>query len=391
MDREAAVAARSRKLGRVAIAIAVGVGAFGITPLYSETLPDDRTDVMYHEYDGGGLNVHGPSILVRKGFADKVSVWGNYYVDEISSASIDVVTTASPYHEKRTQWSGGIDYLRGKSTMSMSYTYSEESDYTANTAQFGITHNFFGDLTTVGITYSRGWNDVYRTGDPAFHKTMDTQNYRVDLSQILTKNWVLDINYEGVTDQGFLNNPYRSVRYLDPSSPIGYSYQAEVYPHTHTSNATALRTMYYLPYRASAMAEVRYYSDTWGIAAWNAEVGYTQPLPRGLTLDVHYRYYEQNSADFYSDLFPRENYQNFMARDRWLATFNQHSVGLGLSYDFGTSLLPFFKRGQISLQTDWLFMSYDDFRDLRKTVPPGTEPEYSMDATVTRAFISLWY
>ena len=38
-------------------------------------LPEDRTDVMYHVYDGGGLEVSGPSILVRKGIKDKVSVW----------------------------------------------------------------------------------------------------------------------------------------------------------------------------------------------------------------------------------------------------------------------------------------------------------------------------
>ena len=56
-------------------------------------LPEDRADFMYHGYDGDGLNVGGPSVLVRKSIADKVSVWGNYYIDSVTSASIDVVTT----------------------------------------------------------------------------------------------------------------------------------------------------------------------------------------------------------------------------------------------------------------------------------------------------------
>ena len=188
-----------------------------------------------------------------------------------------------------------------------------------------------------------------------------------------------------------MNNPYRSVRYLDPSAPIGYSYQAEAYPHTHVSNATAVRSMYYLPYRASAMAELRYFSDTWGVGAWNVDVGYTQPLPNGITFDVHYRYYAQTAADFYSDLFPRQSFQNFLARDKELATFNSNTVGVGISYDFGPTLLPFFKRGQVSLATDFLFLQYDDFRDTRKTLPPGTEPEYQLETTVIRAFLSLWY
>ena len=63
---------------------------------HAGVLPDDRADVLYHLYDGGGVEIDGPSILVRKKVGKSVSVVGNYYVDMVSSASIDVVTTASP-------------------------------------------------------------------------------------------------------------------------------------------------------------------------------------------------------------------------------------------------------------------------------------------------------
>ena len=49
----------------------------------------------------------------------------------ISSASIDVKLSASPYHEKRKQENGGFDYLHGKSTYSAGYIHSKEPDYTA--------------------------------------------------------------------------------------------------------------------------------------------------------------------------------------------------------------------------------------------------------------------
>ena len=83
-------------------------------------LPEDRSDVLYHLYDGGGVEIDGPSILVRKKAGKSLSFVGNYYVDMISSASIDVITTASPYTEERTQWSLGMDYLRGNTTMRIS-------------------------------------------------------------------------------------------------------------------------------------------------------------------------------------------------------------------------------------------------------------------------------
>ena len=354
-------------------------------------LPEDRADVMYHGYDGGGLEVTGPSVLVRKGYKDKVSAWANYYVDMISSASIDVMSTASPYDERREEMSVGMDYLHGKTFMGLSYTNSEESDYSANAMRFGISQDFFGDLTTLGLSYGYGWDEVRRNGQDDFREDVDRQSFRVDLSQVLTKNLVLALNYEAVTDEGFLNNPYRSVRYLDPSSAKGYSYEAELYPRTKTSSATAVRTMYYLPYRAALKLEGRYYTDTWGVAAYNGEIGYTHPLTNGFTLDLRYRYYDQTAADFYSDLFPRQQAQNFLARDKELSTFKSHSIGMGVSYAFGLESVPFFKKGEANLFADFITFQYDDFRDVTEDAAPGAEPLYEFESTVLRAYISLWF
>ncbi len=58
--------------------------------------------------------------------------------------------------------------------------------------------------------------------------------------------------------------------------------------------------------------------------------------PYGLTLDLSYRYYTQGTADFYSDLYPRQNSQNFLSRDKELSTFSSNSLGVGLTYEFGT-------------------------------------------------------
>lgn len=355
-------------------------------------LPEDRADVMYHGYNGGGLQVDGPSVLVRKAYKDKVSVWANYYVDMITSASIDVVTTASEYSEQRDEQSVGIDYLTGKTFMGLSYTTSEESDYSSDSVRFGISQDFFGDLTTIGVSYARGRDEVRRNGDENFAEKTDRQNYRVDLTQILTRSLVLSFNYEGITDEGFLNNPYRQVRFVDPREARGYAYQSELYPDTKTSSAFAVRGMYYLPWRASLRAEYRNYSDSWGVSAWNVEMGYTHPFDVGLTLEARYRYYDQTSADFYSDLFPFANSQNFLARDKELASFANHSVGAGATYAFNTPWLPFVERGSMNLFVDYMTFDYDDFRDVRVTGgAAGTEPLYSFDSLVLRAFVSLYF
>jgi hypothetical protein len=362
------------------------------TPASAGVLPEDRADVLFHSYDGGGVTIQGPSLLMRKQFAGKFSASANYYVDKVSSASIDVVTTASPYEEERTQYSVGLDYLHDRWTMSMGLTQSEENDYTAETFSFGISQDLFGDLTTVSLGYSLGDDTVARRGDPLFADVVERQQYRVGLSQILTKKLLLGLSFETITDEGFLNNPYRSVRYVDTTTPQGYSYQPEVYPRTRTSDAGALRLRYYLPYRAAIHGEYRSYHDTWDIKADTYELGYTHPLDGGWIIEAKLRFYSQNNADFYSDLFPYVNAQNFLARDKELSAFASQTLRLGMTYDILRGGWHFVDKGSVSVFYDRIAFQYDDFRDLTGSgAVPGQEPLYSFEANVFQFFVSFWF
>lgn len=359
---------------------------------HAGVLPEDRADVLLHSYDGGGVTIQGPSVLVRKQFAQKFSVSANHYVDRVSSASIDVITTASPYKEERTQQSVGLDYLHDRWMMNIGFTNSEENDYKAETFSFGVSQDFFGDLTTLSLGYSLGNDTVGRRGDPTFSDEVERQQYRIGLSQILTKSLLLGLSFETITDEGFLNNPYRQVRYLDPSSPRGYSYEREVYPRTRTSDAGAIRMRYYLPYRAALHAEYRQYADTWDIKADTFEIGYTHPIESGWTFEGRLRNYSQTKADFYSDLFERSQYQNFMARDKELSTFTSRTIRLAASYDIVRGGWKFVERGTVNFILDHMTFDYEDFRDLRTiAVTPGTEPLYSFDANVVQFFVSFWF
>lgn len=355
-------------------------------------LPDDRADLMYHSYDGGGVTIDGPSLLVRKKFAEKYAVNASYYVDMVSSASIDVITTASPYQEERTQYGVGFEYLRGKVTYAASFSNSTENDYDADTASLSISQDMFGDLTTVALFFTRGWDDVTRRGDATFADQVDRRIYGVNVSQVATRNLILGLSFETITEEGFLNNPYRQVRFVDPDAALGYSYESELYPRTRTGNALALRARWYLPYRAALQADYRFYSDTWDINASTAEVAYTHPLDDAWTFDVHFRFYTQNAAEFYSDLFPREDFQNFLARDKELAAMQSQSLGFGVAYEFKPGRIEFLGKAAVNLKYDHIRFEYDDFRDLRTTgVAAGTEPLYQFDADVIRLFFSGWF
>ncbi|MET0281928.1 MAG: DUF3570 domain-containing protein [Steroidobacteraceae bacterium] len=357
-------------------------------------LPEDRADLMYHRYSGGGITVDGPSVLVRKGFGDSVSATASYYVDNISSASIDVVVSgASRYAERREQKSVGVDYLRGKSTYSASYLTSKENDYKANTWTVGVSQDMFGDLTTVSLGYSQGRDKIGSSVDPDFADEIERRNYRAGLTQVLTRSMLLSLNFEAVTEQGYLQNPYRFMRYVNQTG--SYTRAPEVFPRTRTGTAGSARLKYFLPWRAALEGQYRFYTDTWGINAHTAGVEYTQPLKDRWIFTGSYRYYRQNSANFFSDLFPYPDAQNFMARDKETSALQSQTVGLGVAYQLPLAWAPWLKRGTANLRINHLMVDYSKFRDLRQfppgTAEPGTEPLYSLDANVLQFFLSLWF
>ncbi len=377
---------------RVLRIAAIALAGVLSTPAWSAVLPDDRADVMFHLYDGGGVTIDGPSVLVLKKFEEKYAVSASYYIDMVSSASIDVVTTASEYTEERTQYGMGLQYLRGKVIYSAGFSNSTENDYESNTASLSISQDMFGDLTSVSLTYSRGWDKVFRRNDDVFSDRVDRNVYGIDITQVATKDLLLGLSWETVAEEGFLNNPYRSVRYVNPEDPGSYLYEAERYPRTRTSNAIAVRGRYYLPYRAALQGEYRFYTDTWGILGHTGQVSYTQPWGDKWIFDAHYRYYTQQAADFYSDLFARPNFQNFLARDKELSTLTSHTIGVAASYDFKLPWVEFFQKSTINFKYDFILFKYDDFRDLRVTgLEPGTEPLYDLNSSVVQIFVSGWF
>jgi hypothetical protein len=360
---------------------------------FAGVLPDDRTDVLYHLYDGGGVAIDGPSVLIRKKIGKSVSVVGNYYVDMVSSASIDVITTASPYTEERKQWSLGADYLRGNTTMTVGYTSSVESDYDASTYNFSVSQDMFGDLTTITLSYALGDDLVRRSDDPAFERELDKQIYGVGVTQILTKNLISTLNVETLTEEGYLNNPYRSVRYLDSGSALGYSFEPELYPNTRTSNAVGIRMRYFLPYRAAIEGEYRYFIDTWDIEGHTGSLTYIHPWG-DFTFTGKFRYHEQTGAHFYRDVFAGPQATNFRGRDKEISPLQSYTFQLKASYEFlsddGTKW-GFLKKGKLTGSIDHLLIDYDDFSDLTALAPVGSEPLYSLDANIFQVYVSFWY
>ena len=375
----------------------------------ADVLPDERIDIMYHSYEGGGTQIDGPAILVRKNLGNSVSISGQYYVDSISGASIDVVAArgadvesgASPYAEERKQKDVGLVYLHDRTTFNLGYSTSKENDFDSTTYSFSVSQTFFGDLTTVSLNTSFGDDIISRNDDHTGEfgeREAERRRYSINISQILTKNLIAALSVESAVDEGYLQNPYRVMRFCNDGDGVNSVCSSrgeaeEKYPNTHNSDAVGVRAIYYLPYRAAIRADYREFADSWGIEASNYELRYTHPYKDWL-FEFKYRAYEQTAADFYSDLFPYTNYQNFMGRDKELSPLTTTTFGLGVTYQLPAGFIPWFDKSTVNLYWDRIQFDYEDFRRVvprEEGVLFGQEPLYNFDADVIRLYWSFWY
>jgi hypothetical protein len=337
-------------------------------------LPEDSVDAMYHSYNGGGVSASGPALLVRKSVADKFSLSGSYYVDSVSNASIDVVTTASPYKERRVEYGLGADYVYRDSRITLGTTTSREPDYVANATSLDVSQETFGGMTTVNLGFTRGADWVGKHNSPEFADYAKHWQYRLGVTQILTKRWIMSANLEAIADTGFLGSPYRVARVFGAAVP-------ENDPRTRSSRAVKFRVLGDLGSRDAMHLDYRYFWDTWDIRAHTAEVGYSRYFGDQWLADTYLRYYTQQHALFYSDNATSDT--TYISRNRQLSAF--HSVGLGAKLAYTVAKVPGQYEVKVNGAVEYTRFKFSDFTDIR------TGNLYAYNASVLQVFVSATF
>ena len=360
-----------RHLGRLLPRAAMAGGAVGAA--HAATLPENKAEAIYHVYDGGGVKATGPALLVRKSLADRVSLSAQYYVDAVSNASIDVVTTASPFKETRKAYDFGADWLVRDSLVSLGVSRSDEPDYIAQAVNADVSHEVFGGMTTVSLGFTRARDQVGKKGETGWVDQASHWQYRAGVTQILTPRWLVSLNTEAVADSGFLGSPYRAARVFGAAVP-------ERNPRTRSSRAVKLRTLYdsgSLLAGSSVRAEFRRYWDNWDIKATTTEFGLAKHLGQSFLLDASLRHYSQGKALFYSDNATAETI--YVSRNRQLSSFKSTSFSVRISYTW-PRLPPGWDLKLVGAYERKSFR-FDDFTDLR------TGSNYSYDANVMQLMV----
>lgn len=348
----------------------------------------DMVSMGYNFYDGGGVTVQGPAVIVQKKLKNRLSLKASSRLDLVSSASVDAVTQASRFREDRKENALGVNFLKDDILVGIGYIHSLESDYTSNTLSASLDHDLLDKNVTLHFRFGRSWDEVGKNGDPSFGwKNLDRTVFTAGFSQILSPQWLIQFNYEMTADSGFINSPYRSVLTLDGGT------FPENYPESRTGHAWLTRTTYgFFPDskdaggsdpKSSIQLDYRYYDDTFGMNSHTGKILFQHYWRSNRIAGFYYQYYRQGDANFYGDRLPST--QLYKARDRDLSRFSDHWIGGSLKVKPRDWPGKWLKNPFMEFGYSFVIFNYDNFTD------PRTGKLYEQESHVLHTSVGFNY
>ena len=237
-----------------------------------------------------------------------------------------------------------------------------------------ISQEVFGGMSTVSLGFTRGSDIVKKSYAPEFLDSATHWQYRLGVTQILTKSWIMSANVEALADSGYLGSPYRVARVFGAAVP-------ERNPRTRSARAIKFRVIGELGSRDSVHADYRFFRDTWEIKSHTAELGYSRYFGDSFLADAFVRYYSQQHALFYSDNAQSET--TYVSRNRQLSTYNDVSLGAKLAWI--ARKVPGRYEIKLNGAYEYVRFKFKDFTDIRTGSP------YAYNASVLQLFVSATY
>jgi hypothetical protein len=228
---------------------------------------------------------------------------------------------------------------------------SIEDDFYSGTVNASFAHDFNDKNTTVTF----GINDESDIIQPIGNTPVPLSNYAafvkegnkskngagalLGVTQVVTRNWLTQLNVSVDRFSGYLNDPYKIVSVLDTGgNTTGYLYENRPGSRTRKSAYVENRVG---GEHTSVELSLRYMTDSWGIRSETAQVRTRWWTPgRQQYIEPTVRWYHQSAADFFMPWLPSLDEANtrYISADPRLANFHALTYGLKYGYELGNRL-----------------------------------------------------
>ena len=266
---------------------------------------------------------------------------------------VHTLSSASP--ETRKQGNFKLGYEWDEAALDIGGGISVENDYESRFGSLAARWDFNQKLTSLNLALSYTNSDTFAILDhdvtPYIHDTsagLRDYNDASDIShlefvrgnkiltgnredwattfgltQVLSKNAILETGVGYTRSTGYMANPYKAVTaaFIEPEQTgevlTGFAIGLlEKRPDQRNQWTGNMRYVQYIEdLDASVHFDYRFFHDDWGINAHTFEVNWSQPLGNGWMVSPKVRYYSQDAADFYHPFLVSQQAYNKTAVD----------------------------------------------------------------------------
>lgn len=236
-------------------------------------------------------------------------------VDLVTAASVDLVTAASPkgFSEQRWHADGSAQYSWSEGSAARGwYGVSTEPDFQSHQLGAGLETELFERHSTVGLSYTADLSTVGRIRDPLMAEPRTAHQLLLSWQQVLGPHTLLDLSYSAQRQDGYLGNPYRFVRLFAGDSPDHATAVTEAVPGQRHRQSLVVGLRQRLAKAWFAAAQLRGYTDDWGMTSAALTARATWALSDQWALDAELRGHSQSAASFY-----QKQYNSFPQVPAW--------------------------------------------------------------------------
>jgi len=284
---------------------------------------------LYIRADTDHTTVVSPRLRGRAEVAEATNLDLVYAVDIWTSASVDVVASASePVTEQRDEIDVAADHTFSDFVLSAGYRYSHEPDYISHGGHIGGSLDLADKSTTLGLGLAFSADDVGRAGYPDFSYPAQTIGVQTSLTQVIDRDTLVQALYDLGHVSGYQVSPYRRVALGGDGNCAGdapWCYP-EHSPDVRLRHAWALRVRRALSDHTSAGAAYRFYLDSWGMASHTLTVSASWVPTQETTLSLQYRGYVQSAVDYYKQHYDLSALGSYITADKELSPLTSQRV-----------------------------------------------------------------
>jgi Protein of unknown function (DUF3570) len=382
-----------------------------MAPVDSGLLEDWSVDsalAYYHE--DGRIQAIEPVVDVAKVFADGQAVNLNVTFDALSGASPNGALTSrsaqtfaspsgKPQHRYTTapgQLPVDTDYEDDRIAVGGSWIVpftrvdqvsvggklSAEDDFFSVTVNASIAHDFNEKNTTLSFGVDNEFDSIHPIGGAPVPgsdyelaekqtggKTKDGVGVLLGVTQVLTRNWLSELNVSVDRFHGYLNDPYKFTSIInDAGGTAGYEYENR--PDQRTRKSAYWENRVGWSSQISTALSLRYMSDDWGVRSDTAQLHLRWTLSsRSRYIEPTFRWYRQTAADFYTPfiLSTEKSSTGYESSDSRLGAF--HALTYGVKYAQKLSGLGGREESEISIRAEYYQQTFDE----RAAIPAGLQ------------------